>query len=261
MVVPGSEGLPCSLPARLHNWIEFYKAPIPAYQTPIMVHRFEAKLSWMGNSNRPLTTNTAILPRHLGLVDYETAWHAMRSFTDARDSDTADELWLLEHPAVFTLGQAARPEHLKNPQSIPVIHTDRGGQVTYHGPGQLVAYVLFDLERRQIGVRRLVEILENSVIGLLSETGIRAGGKKGAPGVYVQGRKLAALGLRVRRGCCYHGLSLNVEMDLTPFQWIDPCGYPGLSVTQLRDLGVSWGMEETASLFMRHLLTELEIKG
>nr|VFK43659.1 MAG: lipoyl(octanoyl) transferase [Candidatus Kentron sp. SD]VFK47813.1 MAG: lipoyl(octanoyl) transferase [Candidatus Kentron sp. SD] len=212
----------------------------------------------MGNSNPSCVGQTGITLRHLGLVDYETTWRAMRSFTHGRDSNTPDELWLLEHPPVFTLGQAGRLEHLKSPRDIPVVRTDRGGQVTYHGPGQLVLYVLLDLNRWRLGVRRLVEILENSVIALVSEAGIRANGKKGAPGVYVEGRKLAALGLRVRRGCCYHGLSLNVNMDLAPFGWIDPCGYPGLGVTQLRDLGVPWDMEKVGSLLVRHFLTELK---
>ena len=198
-----------------------------------------------------------ILPlqsRHLGIVEYETTWQAMRTFTESRDVDTVDELWFLEHSPVFTLGQASHPEHLKNPQSIPTVHTDRGGQVTYHGPGQLVVYVLMDLNRRRIGVRRLVTILEGAVIALVSEVGIEADRKPGAPGVYVAGQKLAALGLRVRRGCCYHGLSLNVEMDLSPFTRINPCGYPGLRVTQLRDLGISWPMAEAVSRLQGHLM-------
>nr|VFK15053.1 MAG: lipoyl(octanoyl) transferase [Candidatus Kentron sp. LPFa]VFK30863.1 MAG: lipoyl(octanoyl) transferase [Candidatus Kentron sp. LPFa] len=203
----------------------------------------------------------AMLTRHLGRVEYAATWKAMRSFTDGRDSDTVDEIWLLEHPPVFTLGQAGRPEHLRNPQAIPVIQTDRGGQVTYHGPGQLVAYVLLDLNRRGIGVRGLVEILEGAVIALASEAGIPAAAKKEAPGVYVEGRKLAALGLRVRKGCCYHGLSLNVKMDLEPFARIDPCGYPGLGVTQLHDLGVAWGMREVATRLAGHLVSGLEKKG
>nr|VFK48499.1 MAG: lipoyl(octanoyl) transferase [Candidatus Kentron sp. TC]VFK64190.1 MAG: lipoyl(octanoyl) transferase [Candidatus Kentron sp. TC] len=208
----------------------------------------------------PVTMDT-ILIRHFGRVDYETAWKAMRSFTEGRDANTADELWLLEHPPVFTLGRASRPEHLKNPQAIPVIHADRGGQVTYHGPGQLVVYVLLDLNRRGIGVRRLVEVLERAVIALASEAGIHAAVKREAPGVYVEGQKLAALGLRVRKGCCYHGLSLNVKMDLEPFARIDPCGYPGLGVTQLHDLGVSWGIEATASRLAGHLVSGLEGRG
>nr|VFK53982.1 MAG: lipoyl(octanoyl) transferase [Candidatus Kentron sp. TUN]VFK56016.1 MAG: lipoyl(octanoyl) transferase [Candidatus Kentron sp. TUN]VFK56694.1 MAG: lipoyl(octanoyl) transferase [Candidatus Kentron sp. TUN] len=211
----------------------------------------------MGSSKPLFTENTAIRVRYFGLTNYGTTWHAMRSFTNARDSSTTDELWLLEHTPVFTLGQASRPEHLKNPQDIPVVHTDRGGQVTYHGPGQLVVYVLLDLNRRRIGVRRLVEILEQSVIALVSEVGIEATGKREAPGVYVQGQKLAALGLRVCKGCCYHGLSLNVNMDLEPFARIDPCGYPGLRVIQLYDLGISWTMERVASLLTKRFLTEL----
>nr|VFJ96736.1 MAG: lipoyl(octanoyl) transferase [Candidatus Kentron sp. H]VFJ97359.1 MAG: lipoyl(octanoyl) transferase [Candidatus Kentron sp. H]VFK02681.1 MAG: lipoyl(octanoyl) transferase [Candidatus Kentron sp. H] len=181
----------------------------------------------------------------------------MRTFTDAREPATADEIWLLEHPPVFTLGQAGRSEHILNSGDIPIVRTDRGGQVTYHGPGQLVAYVLLDLNRRRIGVRRLVEALEQSVIALVAEAGIAASGKKAAPGVYVAGRKLAALGLRIRKGCCYHGLSLNVKMDLKPFAGINPCGYPGLHVTQLHDLGFSWTMAEVERRLTRHLLSRI----
>nr|VFK27501.1 MAG: lipoyl(octanoyl) transferase [Candidatus Kentron sp. MB]VFK32063.1 MAG: lipoyl(octanoyl) transferase [Candidatus Kentron sp. MB]VFK75661.1 MAG: lipoyl(octanoyl) transferase [Candidatus Kentron sp. MB] len=202
--------------------------------------------------------NLPLQSRHLGLVDHATTWRAMRSFTEARDTDTIDQLWFLEHPPVFTLGQAGRAEHLKDPQDIPIVHTDRGGQVTYHGPGQLVVYVLMDLNRRRIGVRRLVEILEGVVIALVAEAGVKpdvkADRRPGAPGVYVDGQKLAALGLRVRRGCCYHGLSLNVEMDLSPFMRINPCGYPGLRVTQLRDLGIPWSMAKVASRLQGHLM-------
>ncbi len=182
-----------------------------------------------------------ILRRRPGLQDYQSTWEAMRAFTRARDATTPDALWLLEHPPVFTLGQAGRPEHLLNPGAIPVIQTDRGGQVTYHGPGQLIAYLLFDLRRAGIGVKRLVHILEQSVIELLAARGIAAAARADAPGVYVDGAKIASLGLRVRQGCSYHGLALNVAMDLEPFRRINPCGYPGLTVTQMTDLvsGVS----------------------
>jgi lipoyl(octanoyl) transferase len=161
----------------------------------------------------------------------------MRAFTDGRTQDTPDELWLLQHPPVFTLGQAGRAEHLLDPGEIPVIQTDRGGQVTYHGPGQLVAYLLVDLRRAGLGVKGLVHLLEGAVIGLLAGYGIEAVARADAPGVYVARAKIASLGLRVRRGCSYHGLSLNVDMDLTPFLRINPCGHPGLAVTQLADLG------------------------
>jgi lipoyl(octanoyl) transferase len=163
----------------------------------------------------------------------------MRDFTLARTTSTPDEFWQVEHPPVYTTGVAAKPEHLPRiDNGIPVIKTDRGGQITYHGPGQIVIYTLLDLRRRNLGVRALVRRLERAVIELLSAYGIDANAREDAPGVYVGGAKVAALGLRVRNGCCYHGLSLNVDMDLTPFGAIDPCGYPGLEVTQLRDLGV-----------------------
>ncbi len=172
----------------------------------------------------------------LGLIDYETALRKMRDFTVRRDADTADELWLLEHPPVYTLGLAADAAHgPKLDNGIPVIQAERGGEITYHGPGQLVLYTLVDLARRGIKVKQFVAMLEQSVIDLLDG---RAQRKPGAPGVYVNGAKVAALGIRVSRGCAFHGLALNVDMDLAPFAAIDPCGYPGLAVTQTRDLGV-----------------------
>lgn len=172
----------------------------------------------------------------LGLVDYETALRKMRDFTLRRDADTADELWLLEHPPVYTLGLAADAAHgPKLDNGIPVIQAERGGEITYHGPGQLVLYTLVDLARRGIKVKQFVAMLEQSVIDLLDG---RAQRKPGAPGVYVNGAKIAALGIRVSRGCTFHGLALNVDMDLAPFAAIDPCGYPGLAVTQTRDLGM-----------------------
>jgi lipoyl(octanoyl) transferase len=178
-----------------------------------------------------------LLVRRLpGLQDYQETWEGMRRFTDARDPDTQDELWLLEHPPVFTLGQAGRREHLRDPGEIPVIQVDRGGQITYHGPGQLVAYLLLDLRRAGLGVKRLVQILEQAVLELLARRGVSAELRSGAPGIYVAGAKIAALGLRVRQGCSYHGLSLNVSMDLEPFRRIDPCGYAGLEVVRLADL-------------------------
>ena len=176
-----------------------------------------------------------ILWRSLGFQDYEQVWQAMRSFTDRRTAISPDEIWTLQHPAVFTLGQAGKLEHLLNPGDIPVVASDRGGQVTYHGPGQIIAYVLYDLRRAGIGVKTLVRRLEQSVIDLLAELNIAAQPKPDAPGVYVAGRKIASLGLRVRHGRSYHGLSLNYDMQLEPFSRINPCGYPGLEVTRIID--------------------------
>ena len=183
---------------------------------------------------------------------------AMQDFTQSRDQSTPDEIWLLEHPPVFTLGLAGKPEHVLDAGDIPVIHIDRGGQVTYHGPGQLVAYLLLDLKRRGYGVRELVRRMEEAVIGLLAEDGIAAERKSGAPGVYVDCAKIAALGLRVKRGCCYHGLALNVDMDLEPFSRINPCGYPGLAVTQTKDLGVRDSIQKVGDRLVRHLSLAIE---
>jgi lipoyl(octanoyl) transferase len=180
---------------------------------------------------------TPLLWRRLGRRDYRPNWEAMRAFTERRGPAAPDELWTLEHPPVLTLGQAGRPEHVRDPGPIPVLRSDRGGQVTYHGPGQLVAYLLYDLRRAGLGVRPLVQGLERAVITLLADYGISAAPRPGAPGVYVAGRKIASVGLRVRHGCTLHGLSLNCAMDLAPFGRIDPCGYPGLEVTQVADLG------------------------
>lgn len=174
--------------------------------------------------------------RRLGLVPYEPTWRRMRDFTDARAPDTPDELWALSHPPVFTLGQQGQREHLLAPGAIPVVQIDRGGHVTYHGPGQLVIYPLLDLRRLRLGVRELVSALEGAVIDTLAGYGVTARARREAPGVYVGEAKIAALGLRVRRGCSYHGLALNVAMDLEPFGRINPCGYPGLVVTQLREV-------------------------
>lgn len=175
--------------------------------------------------------------RSLGRTEYGTVLDAMRAFTRDRDADTADALWLTEHAPVFTQGQAGRPEHVLAPGDIPVVQSDRGGQVTYHGPGQLVAYLLLDLRRRRLGARGLVTLIETSLIELLAGYGIDAESRPAAPGVYVAGAKVASLGLRIRRGCSYHGLSLNVNMDLAPFSCINPCGAAGQVVTQLKDLG------------------------
>lgn len=177
----------------------------------------------------------SVVVRHLGCVAYEPTWHAMQHFTQNRDANTADEIWLLEHPRVFTQGQAGKAEHVLAAGDIPVVQVDRGGQVTYHGPGQLVAYVLVDVRRAGQGVRDLVTSIENSLIDLLAQYDIAAQAKPDAPGVYVGDKKIASLGLRIRRGCSFHGLALNVDMDLQPFQRINPCGYAGLHMTQLRE--------------------------
>ncbi|RLQ21251.1 lipoyl(octanoyl) transferase LipB [Seongchinamella sediminis] len=178
---------------------------------------------------------TAVV-RRLGLAEYQPVLDAMREFTDQRDENTADELWLLQHPRVFTQGQAGKAEHVLAPGDIPVIQVDRGGQVTYHGPGQWVIYLLVDLKRRGLGVRALVTLIETAIVRLLAEYDIDAAPRADAPGVYVDGDKIASLGLRVRRGCSYHGLSLNVDMDLEPFGRINPCGHAGLQVTSMARL-------------------------
>jgi lipoyl(octanoyl) transferase len=175
--------------------------------------------------------------RHLGRQPYQPVWHAMQAFTDARGPDTPDELWLVEHDPVFTLGQAGKPEHVLAPGAIPVLRVDRGGQVTYHGPGQIVAYPLLDLRRLHLGVRELVRRIEQAIIDTLAEWNIAAIRHDGAPGVYVADAKIASLGLRVRHGCTFHGLAFNVAMDLEPFRRINPCGYAGLRMTQMLDLG------------------------
>jgi len=194
-----------------------------------------------------------VVIRRLGRVEYAPTWQAMQAFTAARDADTPDEFWLVEHPPVFTLGQAGRREHLLADVGIPVVAVDRGGQITYHGPGQVVVYVLLDLRRRGYGVKTLVSRLEQAVIDLLGELGLRGMRRDGAPGVYVDDAKIAALGLRIKNGCSYHGLSLNVAMDLAPFAAINPCGYAGLAVTQTRDLGVSLGPTKIGERLLEHL--------
>jgi len=202
-----------------------------------------------------------VVVRTLGRTDYETTWRAMQAFTDARDAATPDEIWLTEHPPVYTLGIAGRREHLLRDNGIPVLKVDRGGQVTYHGPGQLIAYTLFDLRRPQLGIRDMVRRIEAAVVQWLDSVGISAFGKVSAPGVYVKlagaEAKIAALGLKVRKGCTYHGLAVNVAMDLAPFADIDPCGFPGLRVTQLADFGVERTPEaagkELAPMLAAHL--------
>ncbi len=192
--------------------------------------------------------------RRLGRADYLPTWQAMRAFTAARSGDTPDEVWLCEHPPVFTLGLAGKPEHLLQDIGIPVVKIDRGGQITYHGPGQVVTYLLVDLRRAGLTVKGLVARMEQAVIDLLAEEGIAGERLAGAPGVYVGGAKIAALGLKVSKGCCYHGLALNVDMDLSPFDAINPCGYAGLRVTQLRELR---GMTDTQQVGER-LAAQLE---
>jgi lipoyl(octanoyl) transferase len=177
--------------------------------------------------------STDLHVRRLGLVDYVPVWRAMQVFTDERDETTADELWLVQHPPVFTQGQAGRAEHILAPGDIPVIQVDRGGQVTYHGPGQIVIYPLIDIKRLNMGVRELVKAIEQAIISVLRDYGVQAGLVAGAPGVYIDGVKVASLGLRIRKGRSFHGLAFNIDMDLEPFQRINPCGYEGLEVTQL----------------------------
>jgi len=180
----------------------------------------------------------APIVRHLGLAEYAPTYQAMRRFTDSRGTKTPDELWVLEHPPVYTVGIVGRAEYFPRSGRVPVERVDRGGQITYHGPGQAIVYTLVDLARRRLTVRGMVSLIEQAVIEMLAAHGLGAEGRKGAPGVYVDGAKIAALGLRVRRGCCYHGVALNVDMDLAPFSAIDPCGYPGLAVTHTRAHGV-----------------------
>lgn len=200
--------------------------------------------------------------RRLGCVPYEPTWHAMREQTLARVGEAGieapDELWLVEHPPVFTQGQAGKPEHLLRDIGIPVVPIDRGGQITYHGPGQVVVYLLLDLQRRHLKVRELVNRIEQAVMDLLAEQGVQATRRANAPGVYVADAKVAALGLRVRNGCCYHGVSLNVDMDLSPFLAINPCGYEGLAVTQLKDLGVNLTPSAAGEGLLAHLQKQLE---
>lgn len=194
--------------------------------------------------------------RHLGQQDYDETWARMKAFSVNRTHDTNDECWLLEHPPVYTQGQAGKPEHILNPGHIPVIQTDRGGQVTYHGPGQIVAYLLMDLNRRQLGIRTLVNQLETILLKLLSEYHIIGETKEKAPGIYIENKKIASIGLRVKKGCTYHGIALNVNMDLTPFGGINPCGFAKLQMTQMRDFIPSINIDEVnhqlANLFSKH---------
>lgn len=196
--------------------------------------------------------------RQLGLTDYQDVWQAMQDFTQTRDENTPDELWLVEHPAVFTLGRNGKAEHILHDSSIPVIKVDRGGQVTYHGPGQIVIYFLLDLHRRTLGIRRLVTLIEDCIVELLEQFKVSANSDPKAPGVYVDGKKIAALGLRVSKGRTTHGLSLNVDMDLTPFSYINPCGYEGLEITQTRSLGIEEDLTELAVKLQAMLVNQLQ---
>jgi lipoyl(octanoyl) transferase len=201
------------------------------------------------------------LIRRLGLVEYEPTWRAMQRFTDDRGATTPDEIWFLEHPPVFTLGMNASRSHVLEPGNIPVVQIDRGGQVTYHGPGQLVVYPLIDLRRSGLGVRDLVTALERSVIDIAAEYGVVAEARREAPGVYVNGRKLASVGIRVRRGASYHGLAMNVSLDLKPFERINPCGYEGLQMTRLADIGGPGSVAAAADALEPHLMRALGFRG
>jgi len=196
--------------------------------------------------------------RHLGHAEYAPIYDAMRRFTAERGDSTPDEFWLLEHPPIYTVGIAGRPEHFPRASNVPIERIDRGGQITYHGPGQAIVYALVDLARRGIKVGAMVRLIEQAVIDTLDAYGVRAERKSGAPGVYVDGAKIAALGLRVRRGCCYHGVALNVNMDLAPFAAIDPCGYPGLAVTQTSALGIDADAKELGDALARNIARLLE---
>lgn len=202
--------------------------------------------------------NNSIIVRQLGRQDYAKVWQAMQTFTDNRTPETPDELWLVEHPSVFTQGQAGKTEHLLMPGDIPVVKTDRGGQVTYHGLGQQVIYVMINLKRKKMGIRQLVTVIENSIIGALKDHAIEAIAKADAPGVYVAGKKIASLGLRVRKSCSFHGLALNVNMDLTPFLRINPCGYAGLEMTQTAELNGPQNIQAAGESLVTHLTNLLE---
>ena len=202
---------------------------------------------------------TSLVVRELGLCEYETTMVSMQTFTNRREKNTQDEIWILQHPPVFTRGVSCRqlPNRLL-PSTMKIVDSARGGQITYHGPGQLVVYLLLDLRRRQLGVRTFVSLLETVIIDVLGQHGLEAGRRPEAPGVYVGGAKIAALGLRVRSGCCYHGISLNIDLDLTPFSWIDPCGYAGLAVTSVVEQGVTTSIESIQLSVLRELQSGLD---
>ena len=202
----------------------------------------------------------SLVVKRLGQVDYAPTFQAMQDFTATRTTETPDEIWIVEHTPVYTLGQAGKPEHILRDVGIPIVKIDRGGQVTYHGPGQVVIYLLLDLARLKIKVRELVTAIEQAVIDLLASYGVTAERRAGAPGVYVGDAKVAALGLRIRNGCSYHGLSLNVDMDLYPFTAINPCGYAGLKVIQTKDLNIPLTPQEAGEQLSQHLLLQLDKK-
>ncbi|SEG76521.1 lipoyl(octanoyl) transferase LipB [Marinobacterium lutimaris] len=204
-----------------------------------------------------MAASDKLIVRELGLQPYEPTWHRMQAFTDQRDAETVDEIWLLEHEPVFTQGQAGKAEHLLNPGDIPVVQVDRGGQVTYHGPGQLIAYLMIDLRRRSIGVRDTVSLMENAVVSVLADFGIDAYPKPDAPGVYVDGAKISSLGLRVRRGATFHGLALNLNMELEPFLRINPCGYAGLAMTQLSQLAPEADLASVPERLLNYLIEKI----
>lgn len=208
-----------------------------------------------------ITLPKNLIVRHLGRQPYQPVWDRMRDFTQQRTEHSADELWLVEHPAVFTQGLAGKSEHILNPHAIPIVQTDRGGQVTYHGPGQLVAYPLLNLNQNRLTIRRLVTTLEKTLISVLAHFSIPAESRCDAPGVYVQGCKIASIGLRVRRGCSYHGVALNVNMDLAPFSYINPCGFRGLAMTQIRDFAEDATVAQTIPLFVAAFLRHFEYTG
>ncbi len=203
--------------------------------------------------------NDTLVIRELNTMDYSEVWHAMQNFTDNRDTNTADELWLVEHNPVFTQGQAGKAEHLLMPGDIEVVKADRGGQVTYHGPGQQVIYFMINLRRKKIGVRSLVTLIENSLVAALADYNVIAYAKPDAPGVYVDNKKIASLGLRVRKGCSFHGLALNVNMDLSPFLRINPCGYAGLEMTQTSDLQGPENTADASEALVKHLINLLSV--
>jgi lipoyl(octanoyl) transferase len=205
--------------------------------------------------------NEVAVVRTLGRVDYSIVWNAMRAFNSARKPFTEDEIWLVEHPPVYTLGLNCKSAVVTEPNNIPIVQTDRGGQITYHGPGQIVVYAMIDIKRRGIGVKQLVHALEQSAIDLLEDYDVVASRKQDAPGVYVNSAKIAALGLRIKQGGSYHGIAVNVDMDLTPFSRVDPCGFPGLATTQLKDLGISLDGFDAGERLVNHLVDNLGYNG
>ncbi|HEY7865441.1 MAG TPA: lipoyl(octanoyl) transferase LipB [Psychromonas sp.] len=203
------------------------------------------------------TLDTQLKLRYLGKQDYLSSWQAMSDFTSARDENTVDEIWLVEHPAVFTQGLSGKAEHLLQHSQIPVVQSDRGGQITFHAPGQLVVYLLINLRRKALNVRALVTIMEESIINLLADYNVSAVAKPDAPGVYVEGKKIASLGLKIRKGCSFHGLALNVDMDLSPFLQINPCGYAGLEMTQCKAEGLTLSVDQLAPLLIEKMNQKL----